>query len=44
MNTTDLFTAALGLSDPWYVTETELRDVENGKKELAPRCFVWVTA
>lgn len=34
MNTTDLFTAALGLSDPWYVTETELRDVENGKKEL----------
>lgn len=34
MNTTNLFTAALGLTDPWYVQETELKEMADGSKEL----------
>ena len=36
MNTTDIFAAGLGLTDPWYVTNVELRpsDEEENKLEL----------
>lgn len=34
MNTTELFQTALGIEEPWYVTETEFRTEENGKKAL----------
>lgn len=36
MNTADIFAAGLGLTDPWYITDVELRpsDDENGELEL----------
>lgn len=34
MDTTTLFTAALGLEEPWYVTLTEFKDAADGSKEL----------
>ena len=34
MNTTELFETALGIEEPWYVTKTEFRTEENGKKAL----------
>ena len=33
-DTTKLFTSALGLEEPWYVTSTEFRDTTDGSKEL----------
>jgi len=34
MNTTELFETALGIEEPWYVTKTEFKTEENGKKAL----------
>lgn len=34
MDTTTLFTAALGLAEPWYVTSTDFKDAPDGLKEL----------
>lgn len=34
MDTTTLFTAALGLAEPWYVTSTDFKDAADGSKEL----------
>jgi len=34
MNTTALFTKALGLADPWCVTSTDLKETDDGSKEL----------
>lgn len=34
MDTTTLFTAALGLTDPWHVTLTDFKDATDGSKEL----------
>ncbi len=32
MNTTDLFTAALGLTEPWYVSKIEFVTIQSPKK------------
>lgn len=34
MQTTELFTKALGVAEPWYVEETEFKDNKSGEKEL----------
>jgi hypothetical protein len=34
MNSTEIFTVALGLSEPWYVSKVEFIDGERSKKEL----------
>jgi hypothetical protein len=34
METVDLFTAALNLSEPWQVEKVDFRETEKGKLEL----------
>ena len=34
MNSSEIFTLALGLAEPWYVSKVELIEGEQSKKEL----------
>jgi len=39
MNSTEIFTQALGLSEPWYVSKVEFRDGKHSNKEL----HIWLS-
>lgn len=39
MNSSEIFTQALGLSEPWYVSKFEFKDGEHSHKEL----HIWLS-